>query len=124
MKTERLVNLRNKINKTQQEMANLLGITRPAYTAYESGTRKPDYVILDKIASILETSTDYLLGRTDDPRPINEIDPSHSENNNDPKVSRFFKDFNSAPKEKQEETIRFLEFLQREEKDRKLDDKQ
>lgn len=48
---------------TQQEIANKLGITRPAYTAYENGKREPDFTILQSLAEIFEVSTDYLLGR-------------------------------------------------------------
>ncbi|MCU6798033.1 helix-turn-helix domain-containing protein [Paenibacillus sp. WQ 127069] len=71
MKPDRLTKMRNNLNKTQQDMANYLGITRPAYTAYESGNRKPDYATLEKIADFFDTSTDYLLGRTDEPTPYN-----------------------------------------------------
>ncbi|KEQ22849.1 helix-turn-helix domain-containing protein [Paenibacillus tyrfis] len=69
MISSRLTAFRNKLNKTQQDMADYLGITRPAYTAYESGSRNPDYKTLEKIADLFDTSIDYLLGRTDDPSP-------------------------------------------------------
>ncbi len=72
MLSDRLSKLRTKNKKTQQDMADLLGITRPAYTAYESGTRKPDYETLQKLADYFEVSVDYLLGRTDDPTPPGE----------------------------------------------------
>jgi len=67
MFADRLSQLRKSKKKTQQEMADFLGITRPAYTAYESGSRKPDYSTLEKLADYFETTTDYLLARTDDP---------------------------------------------------------
>ncbi|WP_290370078.1 helix-turn-helix domain-containing protein [Paenibacillus sp. CECT 9249] len=69
MFSKRLAELRRQQNKTQQEMADYLGITRPAFTAYESGTREPDYKTLIKLADFLNTNTDYLLGRTDNPSP-------------------------------------------------------
>ena len=47
---------------TQQEVADKLGITRPAYTAYESGKREPDFSILQSLANIFDVTTDYLLG--------------------------------------------------------------
>ncbi|SDI17826.1 DNA-binding transcriptional regulator, XRE-family HTH domain [Alteribacillus persepolensis] len=65
MLKEQLVKLRKNNKKTQQDMADILGITRPAYTAYERGTRNPDYETLQKIADFFDVSTDYLLGRTD-----------------------------------------------------------
>lgn len=61
----RLKYLRKSNNKTQQDLADILGITRPAYTAYEQGKRNPDYGILEKIADYYNVSVDYLLGRTD-----------------------------------------------------------
>lgn len=74
MLSVRLRSLRKEKKKTQQDMADLLGITRPAYTAYEAGNRTPDYTLLEKIADFFEVSTDYLLGRTDIKYPFN---PDH-----------------------------------------------
>ncbi|MCU9590318.1 helix-turn-helix domain-containing protein [Bacillus velezensis] len=54
---------------TQQYMADKLGITRPAYTAYELGSREPDHKTLIAISNILDVSTDYLLkGVTEEKR--------------------------------------------------------
>ncbi len=61
----RLATLRKEKKKTQKEMAEYLGITRPAYTAYERGNRHPDYEMLNKLADYFGVQTDYLLGRTD-----------------------------------------------------------
>lgn len=72
MLSQRLVFLRKKKKKTQQEVADFLGISRPAYTAYERGNREPDYEILKNIASYFEVSTDYLLGHSDTPSLTNE----------------------------------------------------
>jgi HTH-type transcriptional regulator, competence development regulator len=65
MLAERLLELRKENKKTQQQVADYLKITRPAYTAYERGTRHPDYETLEKIADFFSVTTDYLLGRTD-----------------------------------------------------------
>lgn len=70
MLAERLIKLRKQKKRTQQDMADYLGITRPAYTAYERGTRQPDYDTLEKLADYFEVSTDYLLGRTNIPNII------------------------------------------------------
>lgn len=63
MLAQRLKELRIRKKKTQQDIAKYLGLTRPAYTAYESGTRNPDYDTLIKIADYFDVSLDYLLGR-------------------------------------------------------------
>nr|DAG52950.1 MAG TPA: repressor protein [Caudoviricetes sp.] len=52
---------------TAQEMADLLCIGLRSYRNYESGDRSPSLDILVQIADILEVSTDYLLGRTENP---------------------------------------------------------
>lgn len=58
----RLKTIRTKRGYTQSTVADKLGITRPAYTAYESGNREPDFSLLSKLANIYNVSTDYLLG--------------------------------------------------------------
>ena len=70
MFAQRLVELRKQKKTTQQDVADKLKITRPAYTAYERGNREPDYVTLQKLADYFEVTTDYLLGRVDDPNDI------------------------------------------------------
>ena len=67
MLSTRLTSLRKEKKRTQQDMADFLGITRPAYTAYERGTRQPDYETLEKLADYFNVPTDYLLGRTNSP---------------------------------------------------------
>ncbi|MDG2979645.1 helix-turn-helix transcriptional regulator [Latilactobacillus curvatus] len=58
----RLKELRKEMNKTQEQVAQSVGITRPAYTAYESGKRQPDFEMLKKLAEYFNVSADYLLG--------------------------------------------------------------
>ncbi|EAC7181334.1 XRE family transcriptional regulator [Listeria monocytogenes] len=60
---ERLRELRKIEGKTQQQMADLLGVSRPAYTAYELGKREPDFETLSKLAQIFDVTVDYLLAR-------------------------------------------------------------
>lgn len=56
-----LIKLRKKEKKTQEDIAKFIGITRPAYTAYESGSRQPDYDTLIKLSEYYGVSLDYLL---------------------------------------------------------------
>jgi transcriptional regulator with XRE-family HTH domain len=74
---DRLRNLRNEKDLTQQDLADFLGITRPAYTAYESGRRQPDNETLSKLADFFGVSVDYLLGRTNIRTPIETIAAHH-----------------------------------------------
>jgi len=59
----RLYHLRIKENKTQEEIANKLNISRTAYAGYESGKSEPDLKTLVKIADLFDTSLDILTGR-------------------------------------------------------------
>lgn len=59
----RLKEERLKANLTQKEVAEKLGITREAYTMYETNKTTPSIETLKKIADIYRTSVDYLIGR-------------------------------------------------------------
>lgn len=54
---------RKKAKLTQEDMAKQLGITRAAYTLYETDKTQPSLETATKIAEILRTSLDYLTGR-------------------------------------------------------------
>lgn len=66
---ERIRNLREDSDMTQQQIAEKLYITRRAYSNYETGDRSIPIDILSKIADIYGTSVDYLIGRTDMKKP-------------------------------------------------------
>ncbi len=70
MIAKRLRSIRNQKSIKQYEVAIYLGITRPACTAYESGKRQPDLATVAKLAEFFDTTTDYLLGKSDNPHPL------------------------------------------------------
>ncbi len=55
--------LRKREHLTQQEMANLLGISRRTYANYERGVHAMPVEVLVCIADIFDVSLDYLTGR-------------------------------------------------------------
>ena len=55
---------------TQKNLAEKLGMKQPQYYRYEQGFRDIPTDILIQLADLYETTTDYLLGRTDNPKPI------------------------------------------------------
>lgn len=75
----RLTVLRKKKHMTQAEMAALLGITRSAYTCYETGVTMPAAEGLCKLADLFDISVDYLLGRKEDPAPYHFGEPGYAE---------------------------------------------
>lgn len=46
---------------TQKALAQLLDVSEPTVSQYETGARKPDIVTLKKLAKILDCTTDQLL---------------------------------------------------------------
>ena len=65
MHIQRLRDLREDSDKTQQDIADYLNMHRSVYRRYESGEREIPVWALDKLADYYHTSTDYILGRTD-----------------------------------------------------------
>ena len=59
---QRLEELRLKKGLTQQNIADEIGVNRGSYSNWENGKREPSFEILLKLASILNTTTSYLLG--------------------------------------------------------------
>lgn len=66
----RIRDLREDHDLTQAQIAEMLGLSQTGYSKYEIGKRDIPTQILIKLADFYHTSTDYLLGRTDNPNPI------------------------------------------------------
>lgn len=60
---KRVRELRIEKGMSQQELGNAIGITKVSICGYENGTRIPNLEKLIKLAEVLETTADYLLGR-------------------------------------------------------------
>lgn len=52
---------------TQRQVAALLGMKQSQYCRYEQGIRDIPTDVLIQLAKLYETTTDYLLGLTDNP---------------------------------------------------------
>lgn len=70
----RMIKLRERRGLTQEELAVLIGRSQGHISDMEKGRRGPSLEILAKLAKALETSTDYLLGVTDDFKPYSDLD--------------------------------------------------
>lgn len=64
---KRIRELREDNDRTQRDIAALLNMPQPQYFRYEQGYRDVPSDILIALADIYNTSTDYILERTDDP---------------------------------------------------------
>ncbi|MDD3222313.1 MAG: helix-turn-helix transcriptional regulator [Lachnospiraceae bacterium] len=56
--------LRNEKGLSQQELAELLRISKSSINMYERGERQPNFETLEIIADFFNVDVDYLLGRT------------------------------------------------------------
>lgn len=64
---KRIRDLREDSDKTQTEVAAFLSMKQPQYYRYETGLRDIPSDILIKLADYYGVSTDYILGRTNNP---------------------------------------------------------
>ena len=65
----RIKDLREDADLTQQEIAQYLHIKQNTYSQYENGHRQLPIEVLIALAKYYKTSTDYLLGLTDEKKP-------------------------------------------------------
>ena len=71
---QRLEDLRIDHDKTQEEIARILNCKREVYRRYEKGIHEIPVWAVIQLATYYPTSTDYLLGLTDDPQPPRHTD--------------------------------------------------
>lgn len=60
---------------SQRKLAKMLGVVPGTIGNWITGGRSPNKKILPKVAKALETTTNYLLGETDDPTPRPPVEP-------------------------------------------------
>lgn len=65
-----LKQLRKEHGYTQTDLAKLIGMEQNNYSKYERGEREIGRKTIIKLCQIYNISADYLLGLTDEPRPL------------------------------------------------------
>ena len=65
----RLKDIREDSDITQQQVAEYLHVRQNTYSQYENGHRQLPIEALMQLALFFHTSTDYILGLTDERRP-------------------------------------------------------
>ena len=60
---KRIKDMRLEKVMSQQELGDMIGVTKVSICGYENGTRTPSLETFGMLADIFETTTDYLLGR-------------------------------------------------------------
>jgi transcriptional regulator with XRE-family HTH domain len=75
----RLRAAREKKGWTQTYVCKKLGLSNSTLSGYERDYRKPDPEQIRQFAELYEVSTDYLLGRDDQPNTTNEVNDELNE---------------------------------------------
>jgi transcriptional regulator with XRE-family HTH domain len=96
----RLVHARSNLRKmNQEELAKKAGLQPAAISHFETGSRKPSFDNLRKLAQALEVTTDYLLGKADDPEGVGDVN------------MLFRNEFNGLSADQREMTLFFIQTL-------------
>lgn len=66
---QRIKDLREDHDLFQKDVAAYLQCSQVCYSRYERGDREIPLNVLIKLSQLYNTSTDYLLGLTDEPKP-------------------------------------------------------
>lgn len=61
----RIRQVRESRKLSMQEFADRIGLSRSMVSYYESNKKKPSIKSIEKIASVLDVTTDFLIGKTD-----------------------------------------------------------
>lgn len=73
----RLRTARERRGLNQGDLANRAGLQASAISHFETGTRKPSFDNLRRLADALDVTTDYLLGRVSDAQALAGADRLH-----------------------------------------------
>jgi transcriptional regulator with XRE-family HTH domain len=65
---EKITSARKNKNWTQNQLGNLIGVSRDLIGRYERGDANPPLEVATKIAEVLDCSLDYLVGLTEENR--------------------------------------------------------
>lgn len=109
---KRLKKLRTDKKLTQEELGKKINVTKVSISGYENGNRSPDTETLQRIADIFDVSTDYLLGRTENPDTTGDEKSLYMSKiaTEFPDVDLMFKDMESLTAEQMEEVYDYIKF--------------
>ena len=77
----RLRALRNEKKLTQDELGKLLNVSGKTIGTWERDSRQPNIEAINKLTSIFDVTTDYLLGNSNEKQPQKYYDLSDKEKN-------------------------------------------
>lgn len=81
--------LRNEKNVSQQQLADILGISQQSVNKYENKDTEPDIETLIKIANYFNTSVDFLIGNTEIRRKIEKTSSNELNKNEENFIKKY-----------------------------------
>lgn len=106
---KRLKELRNELNMSQIDLANILNISQQAISSYENNDRNPDIDTLIKMSKIFHKSIDYLLDN--ESSPTDEVTELLETLHKRPEMKALFSISKNATKADIEKTMKIIEAL-------------
>lgn len=102
---QRIKKLREDKDMSQVELGKLVNVGNTTISQWESGKRSPDIETVKKLANIFGVSSDYLLGRTNDPTPAKDRELPQT-------VAPYLPEgFDELPPEAKEEVLNFIDYI-------------
>ncbi|BDG81312.1 MULTISPECIES: helix-turn-helix domain-containing protein [Bacillus] len=117
MLSKRLKLIRKRRGLTQTGLASKVKTTKGTISNYENGHSTPSNEMLRDLADALDTTTDYLLGRTDiDTNVSRTVSYSESDIETDPDLQIAFREASDFSEENRKQAIDFINYLKEKEK--------
>lgn len=95
---ENLKKLRTQSNISQQQLADVIGVSQQSINKYENHGVEPDIKTLISLADYFSTSVDYLIGNTQIERKIEKVQ-KYELNDDECKIIDGFRKLNPTEKE-------------------------
>lgn len=100
---DRLKHLRDEKGITQQQLADLMNISRPTIAGYETKRKEPDFEKIVWLSKYFNVSIEYLMGLSDKKEPATESDG---------RVLKFMKLFENMTPAQQDAMLAMMEASQ------------
>lgn len=112
---EKILRLLKETNKSENSLEKEIGLAQGSIKNWRNAKSKPSTDAIVKISQYFNVSTDYLLGKTDDPTPPN----SDADGSNKLVIPEKYKDVavafhggvDNLTQEDIDDIVRFIEFL-------------
>lgn len=72
--SDRIFTIRKKLKLSQEKFGELADVSQRTVAFWEAGDRMPSHAVLADLADRLGVSVDYLLDRSDNPRPADPLE--------------------------------------------------